>query len=306
MLGFLWDKSSEFTNYARAFRLGQMKDDDAQLDAVVLGSTQILHAVDFSLQNEIRGENLAFSVQPFLYDVLILKRFAGNIRKGGTVFFGISLFNFVLYDFSARLRNSYRFKRYSLLCGPELFSGCSRKEYRRLKRTFLLRSYLYRLIRMKGRGKIDFLPAGKKSPTHETLAQDARKRIEDIHKNYFAPPAFRDLQDDTVVEKNVELLCSGIEFARSQGLNPVLLLVPNAPEYCAASDAGQMEKYLWKPLEKVVRKSQVPVMDYVKDPRFAGCENHENALILSADGRKKFTEELVKRIKSATVNVSSR
>ena len=78
---FFGKMSSELKNFTRAGELGAIKENTPLWDIAVFGTTQVFHALDFFPVTDVKGVNLAFEVQPFLYDTMLLKRFAGNIRK---------------------------------------------------------------------------------------------------------------------------------------------------------------------------------------------------------------------------------
>lgn len=297
MFKWLLGNTTDFKHYAKASRLGKIKKDIPLWDVIVLGSTQINHAIDFSLQSDISGENLTFDVQPFFYDQLLLKRFAGNVKKGGIVIFGISPFNFLLYDFFPAMRSTCRFKRYYFIFGPDFHSDCSADDCRKTLKSFAVRKFMHCLIKMKKQECLDFTPAKQQGLSQEALQADALKKQKDFHKNFFRAPDFKQAIDETTVEKNIQILDSGITFAKSMGLKPMILIVPNAREFYEIFDEEVLEKYLWQPLEKVVQKNPVPILNYMKDPRFAESQNFSSALSLSSKGREKFTDELIYQIK---------
>ena len=293
--------SSEFNNYARAFRLGGMETEVPCLDIAVFGSTQILNALDFRLFPEVNAENFAFEVQSFLYDGLLLRRFAGNIRKGGKVIFGVAPFNFLLWDLSPSMLDSYRFRRYYFMCGPDFHPNCSESECRRIVGNFRFRQLLHRLVRMKYRGRLDALRDDGKVLTPEMLEKDAGKKAADFRNNFFLAPDFRSAKDEAAVEKNIAKLCENIGFAQSSGLDPVILIAPNAPELLRLVDPEILDRFLWRPLEIVRQKSGIEILNFMEDPQFSGCENFRDALSLSKTGRTKFTSRLIKQIESRKI-----
>lgn len=289
---FFWKMSSELKNFTRAGELGAIKENTPLWDIAVFGTTQVFHALDFFPVTDVKGVNLAFEVQPFLYDAMLLKRFAGNIRKGGIVLFGIAPCNFMLYDFFPSMRNSYHFKRYYLMCGAGFHASCSPAEACLVKLKYFFKSVFHRLSFCRKCNDNDF------SATPEALEKDAVETVKDLQENFFHAPDFKYLIDESVIQKNIDILCGSIGFARSSGLKPILMLVPNSPAFYRALDEDVMKRYFWEPLEQVVRKTSVPVMDLMMEPLFAANENYLDALSMSAAGRKKFTEHLVNIIKS--------
>lgn len=209
--------------FGKASRLSAINDDKKRWQVISLGSTQILYALDFAFTPEINGQNLAFQVQPFLYDLKLLKRFAANVKPGGVVIIGVCPFSFCLYDFSSAMKKTHHYKRYDFI----FKSGRLSHFLTKWKHSFMKKLYRF-LTKNDPDTTVSEVPEDDpSSPNGIDWSADAEKWMNDYKKSFLAPPDYKELLPlDDVIQKNIGFVNEMINCTISAGLKPVLVLAP--------------------------------------------------------------------------------
>lgn len=293
MFNYWFRRSAYYAeHYARPEQLGRLVRTPGVLNILALGSTQIRYALDFAAAGCAAAESLAFDVQPFLYDWLLLKKYAGSLRPGGVVILGVCPFSFLLWDLSAAMRRTPRFKRYYFLLDADELPGYDPGEYRQVvEQPFWSRNWSK--VFKPCRREPGALPEDKAIPDAGQLQSNAAGWIDDWQRNFFAGEGFDRLLKPEIPEKNTNLLRQMITFASAQKLRVKLLLPPVSGELNSCLRQCRLEKYLYEPLQRAVEGTPGQVLDYLQAGEFARAEYFRDALLLNKPGRRLFTQQVL-------------
>ena len=286
-------KTSDFArHFVRAERLAHFSAVNSRLDILVLGSFQIMCALDFSHISCCSAENFALKVQPFKYDDLLLRQFCGAVKNGGWIVFGICPFSFLLDDFFPSMQKSLSFKRYYFLLSEKNMPCYSEKERKKL----MLRYSLCKKWNDFWGVKVDDIPVRKGIVTGEELVADADMRSADWQQLFFSSSDFRQLLFPERLEKTVALLHEMIVFAEKRSLRTALFLPPLSSALLERLDEKVLVEYLYKPLNEAASGTSALIINEMRNAKFASREYFHDSLLLSSKGRNVLTESLIEKL----------
>lgn len=266
---------------------------DGSLDVVVLGSNAPKFAFDFSDVTGLACANWAIGPETFEYDFIILKKFAGKLKRGATVVWPVSPGNFFLDKYKGK---SAFVKYYGLLSRAE-FPDYSRRQYitdykyplifhpRRIKR-------LIRDVKPDTRLSLNYNPMNVAE-----IEKDASWWIHGCWNPEFGIDiehmASLSEANRKAVEYNINVLKEAIKFCRQNGLHMVFAYLPLTKQlggYFSADYVGtQMTRYV----KEAIGDNDIPLVDYMRDERFQSTDYYINSFFMNCTGARKFTKTFV-------------
>jgi len=278
-------------------RKGAKKKDAYQIAS--FGSSYAHYGFDFSVSN-IAGFNFGLMPQFLFYTEKMVRDYASSYKLGAYI--AIVLPYLV---FAEPGKGKYGADRYALLLSKEM-QGDEYTLYKELfvKRFPLLKPSLHNLKKCIK----DIRRISKKydeyqllhNSLNETQVEEAAQRrcndwIEEFHlKDTQTDQLPRDL--DKKMEESRQILTDTIEFCLSKGLKPVLVVTPVSAMMNRHLSEPFMKRVLYDNIEKA-NKQGIPVLDYMRDERFADSDYYCNSAdLLNLSGRRKFTDVVVEDI----------
>ena len=266
---------------------------------VSFGSSYARYGFDFSASG-LAGFNFGLMPQFLYYTEKMIRDFINCYKPGAYVI--ITLPDLV---FAEPGKGKYGAERYASLLSKEM-QGDEYSLYNELfvKRFPLLRPSLRNL--KKCIGNIRRIPREYReyrqlhNRLDATQVEDAaRRRCSDWIREFHLKDTQTDRLPGGMEQKMAEsrrILTDTIAFCLSEGLKPVLVVTPVS----AAMNRRLSEPFMKKVLYDNIAQANVqgiPFLDYMRDERFAdaGCYR-SSADLLNLNGRRKFTEIVVKEV----------
>ena len=282
---------NQFVDIGKFSNTANMKD--GSLDVVVLGSNAPKFAFDFTDVTDHACENWAIGPETFEYDFIILKKFAGKLKRGATVVWPVCPGKFFLDKYKGKST----FVKYYGLLSREEFPDYSKRQYisdykyplifhpKRIKR-------LIRDAKLDTRLKLDHNPM-----TDEEIGQDASWWIHGcwnpefgIDIEHMAPLSETNRK---AVEFNINVLKEAIEFCRQSGLRIVFAYLPLTKQLGGYFSADYVETQMTQYVKDAIGSNNILLADYMRDERFQSTDYYINSFFMNSTGARKFIKAFV-------------
>ena len=271
-------------------------------DIVSFGSSYARYGFDFS-ESGVEGCNYGLMPQFLYYTSKMVKEYINSYKPGAYV--AIVLPCLV---FGEPGKGKYGADRYALL----LSKGAQGDEFSLYKDLFvkrfpLLKPSLYNLKKcIKDIRRIP-IKYREYQLMHNELSERqvgeaAKRRCNDWINEFH----LKDTQSDNIpkelegkMAESRQILTNIIDFCLSKGLKPALVVTPVSGIMNSHLSDTFMKKVLYDNIE-MANKQNAPVLDYMRDERFAGVDYYCNSAdLLNQRGRRMFTNIVVKDIMKA-------
>lgn len=266
---------------------------DASIDVVVLGSNAPKFAFDFSEVGSLVCDNWAVGPETFEYDFIILKKFAGKLKRGAFVVWPVCPGKFFLDKFKGRAEFV---KYYGFLDGQEFPDFDSSQRIRDFKYPlFFHPKRIKRLVKDTAEDKrmeLDYNPMGAGE-----VAKDASWWIHGCWNPEFGIDienmAPLSEENRKAVDFNIGILRSAIEFSRARGLRIIFAYLPLTKELGEHFPADYVEKQMTRYVKEAVGESGIPLVDYMRDGRFQDRSLYFNSFFMNRNGARAFTKTFI-------------
>lgn len=269
---------------------------DGSLDIVVLGSNAPKFAFDFSDLETYVCANWAIGPETFEYDFIILKKFAGKLKRGATVIWPVCPGNFFLDKYKSKSA----FVKYYKLLNREEFPDYSNGQY--------ITEYKYPLIFHPKRIKRLFkdtksdtrLELNSNPMTVAEIEKDASWWIHrcwnpefGIDIEHMAPLSEKNRM---AVEYNISVLKEAIRFCKQRELRIVFAYLPLTKQLSSYFSADYVEIQMTRYVNEAIGSNIIPLVDYMRDERFQDTSYYINSFFMNRTGSRKFTKMFVEEM----------
>lgn len=268
------------------------------IEIVNLGSNHPKFGFDYS-GLEVKGENWAVGPETFEYDFAVLRKNNSHLALGAVVVLPICLLNFFLYRQNSR---AIHLKYYSFLNSQDIV-GYSKKEY---ICNYMLPLFFHpRAIRslLRDSKKDNRLLLDKNlCDSDAKLNKDADYWIDCWNKEFdiqLPTPTLKENNRNDIIQ-NIRILNEMIDYCLSQGLKPVIAILPVTDYLYSKFTPEFIDKYILGYIADA-NKAGVPVLNYLTDKRFTDPSLYINSFFFNAIGRKKFTKQLVEDLRAQSI-----
>lgn len=293
ILNALYKRTNTFQNQFIDIVKFQCLKDDECFDIVNLGSNHPKFAFDYS-ESGVKGMNWAIGPQTFIYDFAILKKYKKHLNPGAKVIIPVCPLKFFLLDTqSNNLVKYYRmFSKHEM---PNYDLKQKMSEYiLPVFRHPIRAKRIIRDVRADNRLLLTENPMNK-----EQIAKDATFWIEDCWNPEFnidiANMSALSKANQKSIEENIRILIEMIRYCIDNGFQPVLAMLPVTKELSSKFPEKFIQQHIFRYINES-NKQGVPVMNYLKDERFASPDLYINSFFMNAVGRKYFTKTFVNEL----------
>ena len=266
---------------------------DASIDVVVLGSNAPKFAFDFSEVGSLVCDNWAVGPETFEYDFIILKKFAGKLKRGAFVVWPVCPGKFFLDKFKGRAEFV---KYYGFLDGQEFPDFDSSQRIRDFKYPlFFHPKRIKRLVKDTAEDKrmeLDYNPMGAGE-----VAKDASWWIHGcwnpefcIDIEHMEPLSEKNRK---AVEYNIRVLKKVIEFCSQNRLRIIFVYLPLTKQLGDYFSADYVETQMTRYVNEAVGNNNISLADYMRDERFQNVDYYMNSFFMNRIGARKFTRAFV-------------
>ena len=268
------------------------------LEIVNLGSNHPKFGFDYT-GLDIRGENWGIGPETFEYDFAVLRKNVSHLASGAVVVIPVCLLNFFLY----RQKNRAIHVKYYSFLGAQDIVGYSKLD-KWSNYSFPLLFHPMRLRRLlKDTKKDNRLSLDVNlCKTEADLNKDADRWIDIWNKEFDiklpAPTLSTENQSD--IQKNIQILKEMIEFCLSKGLKPVIAILPVTNYLYSRFTPEFIEKHILAYIAEA-NEAKVPVKNYLTDERFTDSSLYINSFFFNTKGRKKFTKQFIEDLRAQSI-----
>lgn len=295
-------KTSKYKLWIEHARILNSMPKDCQV--VNTGSTPSFRAFDYSLWSA-KGFNLGFQPQPLYYDFETLKKYSAYIKKNAKILIGIEEFKFFVdsYDYEPTDH------KYYLWLNKEQIRTYNKNKEWLIKNAPVILHPEFLLYDVKKTtknflNKIVCLLNGKRSDfrqiPHYTEADDirwAQKWVSGWNKEFGWENGQQiTAEQDEIVRINKKRLGDMVDYCFDNGWSPYLVVPPFSPNLTKLLSEDILRDGLWKPLEMVSKKKNIPLLNFFYDERFADYKLYSDALTFNDAGRRLFNRIIQEQI----------
>lgn len=282
---------NQFVDIGKFGKTASLKD--GSLDVVVLGSNAPKFAFDFSDVRGLACENWTIGPETFEYDFIILKKFAGKLKRGATVVWPVCPGKFFLDKYKGKSA----FVKYYGLLSREEFPDYSRQRY--------ITDYKYPLIfhpKSIKRLLKDTKPDTRLEVDHNPMAdeeiwKDASWWVHGcwnpefgIDIEHMAPLSEANRM---AVEYNINVLKEAIKFCKQSRLRIIFAYLPLTKQLGGYFSAEYVETQMTRYVKEATGGNDIPLADYMRDERFQDTDYYINSFFMNRTGARKFTSAFV-------------
>lgn len=299
LLNVLYKRTNSFRNHfidVRKFSVKGGVGDNLQI--VNLGSNHPKFGFDYT-GLDVKGENWAVGPQTLEYDFAILRNNISHLASGAIVVIPICLLKLFLYRQEGR---AVHIKYYSFLpqediVGYSRFEKLSKYDLPSLFHPTVLRS-LIKDTKKDNRLQLD----SNTCKTEETLNKDADHWINIWDKEFDIklPTPNLSVENKNDILKNIQLLKEMIEYSLSQGLKPVITILPVTNYLYSRFTPEFIQEHILAYIGKA-NNAKVPVLNYLTDERFTDSSLYINSFFFNTKGRKKFTKQFIEDLRDQSI-----
>lgn len=272
-----------------------LKDIPRNLEICNLGSNYSKFAFIYE-DTILKGENWAVGPQSLSYDFRILKNYFTHLKDGGIVIITICPFSCCLID-SKNDETNANAKYYPFL-NPNLIVGYSARKKKKYLYYPLLScpkaiKYILYDIKADNRMSININPM-----TSEEIEKDAQHWIDGWKRQFEINNLDETLlteRNQRVFDYNTKLLSKMINFCIKKNLKPIIVIPPVTKALGSKMSKTFRELYIYS----FIRKSntqKIPVLDYLGNERLMDTNMYFNSFFMNSQGRRIFTDIVLKDI----------
>lgn len=286
-----------FSDYAR------IKEIPQHLDIINVGSNPGKFGLDYS-DSDVKGFNLAVGPQTIEYDYRMIKNYHSFLDDNGPkllllLFCPFSLCKFRYTDKDGSVSNDLRY--YPILHHSQI-NNYSESVYTKWKKKTIFQvlkspTLLKQVICNKNGAKL----AVDHNPLDTTqMIESGRNYIEGWKKefeliNFEVENLPLSVKMD--IEKNSKILDEIIEFCEERDIKPIFVLPPVSKPIMSHIPIDFRNLCLYS----ILKSKNIPLLDYTDDQVLTKDENFVDALCLNAQGRKKFTQEVISKLRELKI-----
>ncbi len=264
---------------------------DCTYQIVNLGSNHPKFAFDYSCIPGLCGANWAVGPQTFEYDFAILKKFRCHLADNAIVILPICLKSFFLFRQSNR---TFHARYYKLLPQEYIinYSFLERLKFVDFPLIFNPRLISKIIIDTKKDERLSINYNPMQSDTK--LNEDANYWITNWDKQFGVDSVSLDIKEKNKndIYKNILVLRSIIDYCISEGLRPVLCLIPVTHNMLDRFTSNYLEEHLFR----YIRDSNVhniPFLNYLFDETLMDKKMYFNSFFFNKKGRTIFTKRFI-------------
>ena len=293
ILNVLYKRTNAFQNQFIDITKFQNLQDEDRFDIVNLGSNHPKFAFDYS-ESGVEGMNWAVGPQTFMYDFAILKKYKKHLNPGAKVIIPVCPLKFFLLD--THVNNLVKY--YRIFLKHEMPNYDIKQK---------ISEYILPVFRKPARVKriikdvrADNRLLLKENPFNkEQIAIDATFWIEGCWNPEFnidiANMSTLSKANQQSIDGNIRILTEMIQYCIDNGLQPVLAMLPVTKELSSKFPEEFIQQHILRYINES-NKQGVPVVNYLKDERFASQDLYINSFFMNATGRKYFTKIFVNEL----------
>lgn len=275
------------------------------LRVVNTGSTPSYKSFDYDYWN-IKGVNLGFQPQTLYYDYETLKKYSRNISKGAKICIGVEGFKLFVdaYD-----DESTDHKYYLWLDGNQIRTYDKNKAWLIRHAPVVLHPEITLndtkrlvkgiLIAINSRLKKGSSDLGQTSSTY-TEEDDIRwsKKHADSWNKQFGWESGQKIRSEQAktIARNEKRLSDMLDYCIEHGWRPYLIVPPFSQNLTKLLSEDVLQEGLWKPLDRVSKEKNIPLLNYYYDERFADYKLYSDALTFNEAGRRLFNRIVQEQI----------
>jgi len=293
ILNALYKRTNAFQNQFIDIKKFQRLKDEDRFDIVNLGSNHPKFGFDYS-ETGVKGMNWAVGPQTFMYDFAILKKYRKHLNPGAKVIIPVCPLKFFLLDTQRKNRVKY----YRILSKHEMpnynFKQKISEYILPVFRHPIRAKRIIRDVRADNRLLLTENPMNK-----EQIAKDATFWIEGCWNPEFnidiANMSALSKANQKSIEGNIRILTEMIQYCIDNGFQPVLTMLPVTKKLSSKFPEDFIQKHILRYINES-NKQGVPVVNYLKDERFASQDFYINSFFMNATGRKYFTKTFINEL----------
>lgn len=268
------------------------------LQIVNLGSNHPKFGFDYS-ELDVKGENWAVGPQTFEYDFAILRNYASHLAPDGVVVIPICPLSFFLYRKKDRLNH---LKYYSFLPAKDIVKFSRLEKWSGYKFPLLFHPLRFRNLIRDAKPENSLFFEKNTCSSDEELNKDADSWINCWNKEFnikLPSPTLHPSNQNEIIQ-NVRILGEMIDFCYSNGLRPVVAILPVTKYLRSRFTDEFVEKYILGYINDA-NKAGAPVLNYLSDERFTESDLYINSFFFNTKGRKAFTKQFVEDLKAQAI-----
>lgn len=268
------------------------------LEIINLGSNHPKFGFDYT-GLDVKGENWAVGPQTLEYDFSILRNNISHLASGAVVVIPICLLKMLLFRQEGRTVHTkyYSFLKPKDIVGYSQLDKWSNYSFPMLFHPMRLRCLL-KDTKKDNRLSLDV----NLCKTEADLNKDADRWIDIWNKEFDiklpAPTLSTENQSD--IQKNIQILKEMIEFCLSKGLKPVIAILPVTNYLYSRFTPEFIEKHILAYIAEA-NEAEVPVKNYLTDERFTDSSLYINSFFFNTKGRKKFTKQFIEDLRAQSI-----
>jgi hypothetical protein len=286
LLNFLYKRTNHWKNqFIDVCFFAKKNKQNQKFRIINLGSNHPKFAIDY--MDNFEGRNFAVGPQTFEYDFAILRHCKDLLYPNAIVIIPVCLLSFFFFRQPNR---SAHVKYFAFLSRKEIV-GC--KRFEKMKNYYFPLVSHPKYVRFLFKDvKCDMRMNYEKNPldTDEKLKQDASKWIRNWEKQFSIslPDPNLDSANIESIDANIEILKNMFGYCKKNGLRPVLVILPVTRYLSSLLTNDFVEKFVLGNIRKA-NTMNVPVLNYLDDPRFVNPELYINSFFMNRRGRKIFS-----------------
>lgn len=281
VLDFLYRRTARYKNkFEDMKKINDYKK--TPVEFINIGSTQARYAYEYE---GVKGLNLATNEQSVEYSFLMLKKYLPYLKRGGKVIISVS-------DMDLLLSSDLQERKYK-------YFGVLPVEKRTLIKNILFPllfsineiKYIFKDEKLYNKFELD----KNILKDDNEKAEDCKRRIERWKKygviSFDINTGFNIINKN--IDRNIEIIKNIIRFCKNEGYGVIVVTPPVSPffgEYFRDS----FKDILNRPLEELGIKENIEYYDFTKEEKFKEESLFLNTVCLNKNGRRKFTDIIVK------------
>lgn len=268
------------------------------LEIINLGSNHPKFGFDYTGLN-VKGENWAVGPQTLEYDFAILRDNVSHLAPKAVVVIPICLLKMFLYRQEGRTVHTkyYTFLKPKDIVGYSQLDKWSNYSFPLLFHPMRLRRLL-KDTKKDNRLSLDV----NLCRTEADLNKDADYWIDIWNKEFDIklPTPTLSTENQSDIQKNIQILKEMIEFCLSKGLKPVIAILPVTNYLYSRFTPEFIENHILAYVAEA-NEVKVPVKNYLADERFTDSSLYINSFFFNTKGRKKFTKQFIEDLRAQSI-----
>lgn len=268
------------------------------LEIINLGSNHPKFGFDYTGLN-VKGENWAVGPQTLEYDFAILRDNVSHLAPKAVVVIPICLLKMFLYRQEGRTVHTkyYTFLKPKDIVGYSQLDKWSNYSFPLLFHPMRLRRLL-KDTKKDNRLSLDV----NLCRTEADLNKDADYWIDIWNKEFDIklPTPTLSTENQSDIQKNIQILKEMIEFCLSKGLKPVIAILPVTNYLYSRFTPEFIENHILAYIAEA-NEVKVPVKNYLTDERFTDPSLYINSFFFNTKGRKMFTKQFIEDLRAQSI-----